>query len=62
MNVVTSNATSIRTECETCGSHRKFAWTRYDLMHDHERVECSVCGVGSEIVPSAETDLLVRVG
>ena len=62
MNLVANNAASIRLACETCGTHRKFTWTTYDGMGDHERVECSVCGIVSEIVSTAETDLLVRVG
>ena len=62
MNVVTNNASTIRLACDTCGTHRKFTWTTYDGMEDHERVQCPVCGVASEIVTTAETDLLVRVG
>jgi len=62
MNLVTSNATSIRIECETCGSHRQFAWTVYDRMHDGEWVECPTCGVESMILSTAGTDLLARVG
>ena len=60
MNVVANDATSIRLECERCGSQKKFDWPTYDLMREREWFLCPTCGAGSAIAPTAETNLLIR--